>query len=103
MNVDDISMLAIDAGADDVKVEKDYIEIYTRIEDMETIRKTLEQNNIKIESAEMSKVAKNTVELSEAVSMQILRLIDKMEGLDDVRNVWTNVEFSDAVMEKYEG
>ncbi|MDD4874473.1 MAG: YebC/PmpR family DNA-binding transcriptional regulator [Dehalococcoidales bacterium] len=103
MNADDISMMAIDAGAEDVKTEKDYIEIYTRLEDMETIRKVLEQNNVKVSSAGMSKVAKNTVELDESTSLQVLRLIDKLENFDDVRSVWSNVEFSDEVMEKYQG
>ena len=103
INADDVSMMAIDAGAEDVKAEKDYIEIYTRLEDMETIRKVLEQNNVKVSSAEMSKVAKNTVELDESTSLQVLRLIDKLENFDDVRSVWSNVEFSDEVMEKYQG
>jgi transcriptional/translational regulatory protein YebC/TACO1 len=51
----------------------------------------------------LSKVAKNTIELDESASLSVLKLIDRMESLDDVRNVWSNVEFSDEVMEKYEG
>lgn len=102
MNADDVSMMAIDAGAEDVKAEKDYIEIYTRLEEMETIRKSLEQNKIKIDSAEMAKVAKNIIELDEATSLQVLKLIDRLENFDDVRNVWTNVEFSDEIMEKFQ-
>jgi YebC/PmpR family DNA-binding regulatory protein len=103
MSVDDVSLMAIDAGAEDVKVGKDYIEIYTSLEDMEKIRKSLEGNGITVKSAEMAKVAKNTIQLDEATSLQVLKLIDRLENLDDVRNVWSNVEFSDAVLEKYEG
>jgi len=103
MSVDDVSLMAIDAGAEDVKVDKDYIEIYTSLEDMEKIRKSLEGNGITVKSAEMAKVAKNTIQLDEATSLQVLKLIDRLENLDDVRNVWSNVEFSDAVLEKYEG
>jgi transcriptional/translational regulatory protein YebC/TACO1 len=86
-----------------VKADKEYIEIYTSLEDMEKIRKTLEDNGITVQSAELSKVAKNTIELDESASLSVLKLIDRMESLDDVRNVWSNVEFSDEVMEKYEG
>lgn len=103
MSADDVSMMAIDAGAEDVKAEKDYIDVYTKMEDMETIRKALEQNNIKVDSAELSMVANTMIELDEPTSLQVLRLIDKLESLDDTRTVWTNVDFSDEVMEKYEG
>jgi YebC/PmpR family DNA-binding regulatory protein len=103
MDVDEVSLMAIDAGAEDVKADKEYIEIYTSLEDMEKIRKTLEENGITVQSAELSKVAKNTIELDESAALSVLKLIDRMESLDDVRSVWSNVEFTDEVMEKYEG
>ncbi len=103
MNADDISLAAIDAGAEDVKADADYIEVYTSLEDMEKIRKSLEDSGISVKSAELSKVAQNTLELDEATSLSVLKLIDRLENLDDVRSVWSNVEFSDEVMEKYEG
>jgi transcriptional/translational regulatory protein YebC/TACO1 len=103
MDVDEVSLMAIDAGAEDVKADKEYIEIYTSLEDMEKIRKTLEDNGITVQSAELAKVAKNTIELDESAALSVLKLIDRMESLDDVRNVWSNVEFTDEVMEKYEG
>ncbi|MDD4924522.1 MAG: YebC/PmpR family DNA-binding transcriptional regulator [Dehalococcoidales bacterium] len=103
MNADDVSLMAIDAGAEDVKADADYIEVYTSLEDMEKIRKSLEDNGISVKSAELAKVAKNTIELDEAASLSVLKLIDRLENLDDVRSVWSNVEFNDEVMEKYEG
>ena len=103
MNADDISLMAIDAGAEDVEADADYIEIYTSMEDMENIRKALEDNDVPVKSAELAKVANNMLELDEATSLSVLKLIDRLENLDDVRNVWSNVEFTDEVMEKYEG
>ena len=103
MNADDISLMAIDAGAEDVKADADYIEIYTSMEDMENIRKALEDNDVPVKSAELAKVANNMLELDEATSLSVLKLIDRLENLDDVRSVWSNVEFTDEVMEKYEG
>ena len=103
MDADEVSLTAIDAGAEDVKADGEYIEIYTSLEDMEKIRKTLEDSGVTVKSAEMSKVAQNTLELDEATALSVLKLIDKLDNLDDVRNVWSNVDFSDEVMEKYEG
>ncbi len=103
MDADDVSLMAIDAGAEDVKSDAEYIEIYTSLEDMEKIRKSLEDNGIAVKSAEMAKVAQNTIELDEATALSVLKLIDKLDNLDDVRNVWCNVDFSDEVMGKYEG
>ncbi len=103
INADDVSLMAIDAGAEDVKSDADYIEVYTSLEDMEKIRKSLEDNGVTVKSAELAKVARNTIELDKAASLSVLKLIDRMESLDDVRSVWSNVDFSDEVMEKYEG
>ena len=73
------------------------------MEDMENIRKALEDNDVPVKSAELAKVANNMLELDEATSLSVLKLIDRLENLDDVRSVWSNVEFTDEVMEKYEG
>ena len=103
MDADEVSLMAIDAGAEDVKADAEYIEIYTSLEDMEKVRKSLEENGIAVKSAELSKVASNSIELDESTSLSVLKLIDRLENLDDVRSVWSNVDFTDEVMEKYEG
>jgi YebC/PmpR family DNA-binding regulatory protein len=103
MDIDDVSLSAIDAGAEDVKADPEYIEIITGLEDMENIRKALEDSGIPVKSAELAKVAKNTIELDDETSLSVLKLIDRLDNLDDVRSVWSNVDFSDEVMEKYEG
>ena len=103
MDADEVSLMAIDAGAEDVKADAEYIEIYTSLEDMEKVRKSLEENGVAVKSAELSKVASNSIELDEAASLSVLKLIDRLENLDDVRSVWSNVDFTDEVMEKYEG
>ena len=101
MDIDDLSLQAIDAGAEDVLPQSDYIEVYTKIEDMETVRKTLESNGIVIESAELAKIPKNTIELDDSIAIQVLRLMDKMEELDDTKSVCSNVDFPDEILEKY--
>jgi YebC/PmpR family DNA-binding regulatory protein len=100
-DAEELSLQAIDAGAEDVLPQSDYVEIYTSPEDMETVRKTLEADGIAVYSAELTKIPKNTVQLDEHTAIQILKLMDKLEELDDTKSVCSNVDFSDDVLDKY--
>jgi YebC/PmpR family DNA-binding regulatory protein len=97
-----LALEAIDAGAEDVKIEKKYIEIYTKPEELEKVREALEQKNIPIASAELSMVPKTVVELEEKAALQTLKLLDKLEELDEVQRISSNVDYSDAILEKYQ-
>jgi YebC/PmpR family DNA-binding regulatory protein len=100
-DADELSLKAIDAGAEDVNTEKGYIEVYTRPEELEAVRSALEQSGVTIDSAELAKVPKTTVKLDEHAALQVLKLLDKLEELDDVQHVSSNVDFADDVLEKY--
>lgn len=102
LNPDDIALSAIDAGAEDVKMEGDYVEIYTRAEELEAVRAALEQQNLTIASAELSMVPKTMVQLDEKSALQTLKLLDKLEELDGVQNVFSNADFPDSAMEAYQ-
>jgi YebC/PmpR family DNA-binding regulatory protein len=100
-NIDDLTMQAIDAGAEDVSVQGDFIEIYTKPAELEIVRKALEKAGIAVENAELAKVSKAAVSLDEHTSFQVLRMLDRLEEMDDVQNVYNNVDISDEVMEKF--
>jgi YebC/PmpR family DNA-binding regulatory protein len=102
MDAEELALQAIDAGAEDVKVEKSYVEIYTTPEELEKVREALVQQNVPIASAEVLMVPKTTVELDEKAALQALKLLDKLEELDDVQRVSSNADFSDALLEKYQ-
>jgi len=102
LDAEDLALYAIDAGAEDVKMENDYIEIYTKPEELERVRAALESRNPPIISAEVSMVPKTIVELKEKVALQTLRLLDKLEDLDEVQHVSSNADFSDSILEKYQ-
>ncbi len=102
MNSDDLELQAIDAGADDVKVEKGTVEIYTAPDKLEAVRRALEAMKIPIESAQLSMLSKTTVPLEEKAAIQTLKLMDKLEDLDEVQSVTANVDFSDEVIEKFQ-
>jgi YebC/PmpR family DNA-binding regulatory protein len=98
---DDITLQAIDAGADDVKVEDGTIDIYTRPNELEMVKRGLEQKKIIASSAELLMIPKTMVEVEERAAIQTLKLLDKLEELDDVQKVYSNVDFSDQQVEKY--
>jgi YebC/PmpR family DNA-binding regulatory protein len=97
-----LALEAIDAGAEDVKIENNYIEIYTRPEELEKVREALKQKNIPVASAEVSRVPKTVVQLEDKAALQTLRLLDKLEELDEVQSVSSNADFPDSILEKYQ-
>lgn len=98
---EEIMLQAIDAGADDVKVEGGYIEIQTLPEDLEAVRRELESQDIKVDTAELSMMPKTTVSLDHKSAMQTLRLLDSLEELEDMQKVYANADFPDEVLEEY--
>lgn len=102
LNPDDVGLMSIDAGAEDVKVEKGFMEIYTRPEELEKVRLALAEKNIPISSSELQMVPKTMAELEEKAAIQTLKLLDKLEELDDVQHVYSNADFAESVIDKYQ-
>ncbi len=102
LSAEDLSLQAIDAGADDVKVETGFIEIYTKAEDLEKVRAALEQAKVPVASAGLSMIPKTTIELEEKAALQTLKLLQKLEEMDEVQGVSSNVNFSDAILARFE-
>lgn len=100
---DEATLAAIDAGAEDVQAGDEELEVYTEPAQLDAVRKQLEANKLKVVSAESSMIPKANLELKESDALQLLKLMDRLEELDDVQKVWTNVDFSEEVLEKYEG
>lgn len=102
-DAESVELAAIDAGADDVKSGDGVVEIVTAPTELEAVRRTLTEHHIAIASAELSMVPKLTVDLGDKEGGQVLRLLDRLEELDDVQRVYSNAEFSDAVLAGLEG
>jgi YebC/PmpR family DNA-binding regulatory protein len=102
INSEELELTAIDAGAEDIKAENDIVEIYTLPDKLEAVRKGLEQNKVPIESAQLMMLAKTPMSLDEKTSLQTLKLLDKLEELDEVQSVTANVDFTDDIIEKYQ-
>ncbi len=101
MDAEELALYVIDAGAEDIKIIDGSLEIHTKLEDLEGLRKALEEKNLAIVSAEVLMVPKSTVMLEEKEALQTLRLLDRLEELDDVQRVFTNADFPNSALEKY--
>ncbi|MFQ5934721.1 MAG: YebC/PmpR family DNA-binding transcriptional regulator, partial [Dehalococcoidia bacterium] len=98
---EEAAMAAIDAGAEDFRLEDSLLEVYTSPQELEAVRRALEEKEMAIQSAELSMVPKNTVMLDEKVASQTLRLLDKLEELDDIQRVYSNADFPSEALEAY--
>jgi YebC/PmpR family DNA-binding regulatory protein len=100
---EEIELKAIDAGATDVLAQDGEIEVQTEPENLEVVRQAFEGDKVQIVSAETTRLPTTTVELDSKQALQVLKLVDKLEELDDVQHVYTNTEFSDDVLAEYGG
>ncbi|MCD6358478.1 MAG: YebC/PmpR family DNA-binding transcriptional regulator [Dehalococcoidia bacterium] len=97
-DAEEIALTAIDAGAEDFNVVGSCVEVNTDPKKIEAVRKSLEEQGMNIISAEISQVPENTVELDEKKARQTLRLLEKLESMDDIQQVYSNMDVSDEVM-----
>lgn len=95
---DELALNAIDAGAEDVQVNDGRVDIITLPENFEDTRQALSGLGVEVASAEVTMVPKTTVPLEAKEADAALRLLDKLEDLDDVQRVHTNAEFPDEVI-----
>lgn len=102
IDMEELEMELIDAGADDIQLEDDSITITTAMEDFGIMLKKLEEMNIQPENAELQRIPKNTVKIDKEAGRKVLRLIDLFEDDDDVTNIFHNMELTDEIMEDME-
>jgi len=88
---EDLELLAIEAGAEDVNWEEDSLYIYTKPEDLEKTRKALEEGGLKVESANLEWVPKENIEVSDEAREKNQRLFEALDEHDDVSNVYSNI------------
>jgi len=101
---DEVALAAIDAGATDVDTDDDdSIEIYTDPPHLEAVRRGLESGGVRVESAESTMVAKNTIELDSSKARQALRLVELLEDLEDVQRVTANFDIPEDVFAEVAG
>ena len=102
---DEVQLVAIEVGAFDVEESTDgsAIEVYTQPGSTESVREALTSAGFKVESADLAKIPQNNVELEEATAVATLRMLERLDDLDDVSKVHSNAVFTDAVLEAAAG
>ncbi len=98
---DSIMEAALEAGADDVVTNEDgSIEVVTVWEELVSVKEAMVANGLEPEHAAVTMQAATTVDLELDDAQKVMRLVDALEDLDDVQNVYSNADFSDEVMEQ---
>ncbi len=93
---DDMMMIALDAGAEDVVSDEDVFEIFTDSSDYSTVREALEANkDITILSSSIEIIPNNTVTPDSETQNKVQKLLDMLEDNDDVQNVYHNAEMDE--------
>jgi YebC/PmpR family DNA-binding regulatory protein len=96
---DDV-IVAIDAGAEDVREEGDRLRVLCDASDLSAVREALEGSGVEIESAELTTEPKSMVEVKGQEAERLLKLLDALDEQDDVDEVFANFDIPEDVLEK---
>ena len=99
VNEEDLMMLVLDAGAEDMVVEEGQFEITTAPEDFPQVLQALENAQIKTSVARVSMIPDTSVELTGDDAVKMLKLMDALEDHDDVQEVYSNFDVPDDMLE----
>ncbi|MGC1194044.1 MAG: YebC/PmpR family DNA-binding transcriptional regulator [Candidatus Dormiibacterota bacterium] len=95
---EELALKAIELGADDVQVEDGGVEVYVSPERLESLRHALEVAKIEVETAEVTMLPSNTVEVDAKNAQAVIRLLEALDEDDDVREVHCNAVLPDDVL-----
>jgi YebC/PmpR family DNA-binding regulatory protein len=95
---DEFQLEIIDAGVEECEVEDEVFIITTALEDFGSVQKKLDEMGADIENAELQRIPNDSKSLSTEDAKKVLKLIEEFEDIDDVQNVFHNLELTDEVM-----
>jgi YebC/PmpR family DNA-binding regulatory protein len=95
---DDLFLIAADAGADDIQFNDGIAEIYVDLEAFQKVQLALEAAGVKMDESSLIFDPNSPIELAPAAALQVMNLIERIEELDDVQNVYTALEVTDEAI-----
>ena len=96
-------MEGIDAGAIDVDVDEENITFYTTYQDFENVKKFLEaKDSLKIDRSEIELVPNTFADVDKTVALKTMKLLEKLEDLDDIQKVFSNLEITNELIDDFE-
>lgn len=100
---DEVMEAALEAGAEDIADQGDTWQVTTAPTDLHTVRTALEEAGIELDSGDLTMLPTSTIELgSEGDARKVLKLLDALEDLDDVQNVYANFDIPDQILQAVE-
>ena len=100
---DTLMMIALDAGAEDIREESDTYEVLSSPDDLPKIRQTITDAVITIDEAEITMLPKSTIRVEGKEATKVLRMMDQLEDLDDVQQVYANFDIPEELLETEAG
>lgn len=97
---DQIMEIALEAGADDVVVEEDSIEVRVLPENYSAVEKAFEEAGIAPENSELTMLPRNLTPVDAETARKVMNLMENLEDNEDVQNVYVTADFSDEVMDQ---
>jgi len=98
LDSDDVALTAIDAGAIDVQVEGDDVEIFTETQDLHKVLEEINNSGVEVKSSELIMRPKTLMATEPDAAVKVIRMMEKLEDLDDVQQVYTNLDVTDEVL-----
>ncbi|WP_131767201.1 YebC/PmpR family DNA-binding transcriptional regulator [Candidatus Protofrankia californiensis] len=96
---DDVLTAVLDAGAEEVDDLGDAFEVVSEATDLNAVRLAAAGAGLTVSSADLSWLPSVSVPLEEETARKVLKIVEALEDLDDVQNVWFNADISDEIME----
>lgn len=94
---DDVALLAIDSGATEIETDDGSAVVYTEPQELHRVQETLASAGLDVESSELVMKPRDQVEVEADAAVKIIRVIEKLEELDDVQAVYSNLQLTDEV------
>jgi YebC/PmpR family DNA-binding regulatory protein len=91
-NKEKLEMMAIEAGAEDIRWSDETLEIYTKPENLERVKKNLEEKGIKIDSSSLDWVAKEEIKVSEEDKIAAQKLFEDLDESEEVQEIYSNLK-----------
>lgn len=101
-DADEVMLEVIDAGAEDVEQNDDTLEVYCEWTQLHTVRQALLEKKLPVVSAEKTMRPRTLVQPEEKEALAVMRLLEKLEDLDDVQKVYSNLDITDEVAARFE-
>ena len=99
---DELFLLAVDAGAEDVEISDEVIEVYTSPDMLHVVSTALADNGLEIQEAELMPIPKNEIEIGHKETLQVMGIIEALEDLDDIQQVYSGLHITDEAVAELE-